>query len=430
MTEKNRQRMARALFALCLIFAIDQNSIIKAQIVEWDDCERFLGNVSYGSTPSSWLEYWNQVTPENGGKWGSVERTRDVMDWADLDIAYALAKDNDLLFKQHVFVWGNQQPSWIEDLSEAEQLEEIEEWIMEMCTRYPETDMIEVVNEPVNDPPDEAGNGGGNYMEALGGRGVTGYDWIITAFELAKEHCPNAALIINEYNVLNVTGVRNNYLNIIDLLIERDLLDAIGVQAHEFSVFPMQADAITSSLDDLAEKDLPIYVTELDIGSGDNNQPIDDQVQLEAYQRIFPALWNHRAVYGVTLWGYQPGMWRSTAYLENADGSDRPAFEWMKNYISRNNSKCDGVTSAYSELEKPYQFSFYPNPVTDKTITLSSKEFITTITIRNIGGKIIQRIFPDINRQSLTINLDANSGVYLIEVKGRNYTEVQRIVIK
>jgi hypothetical protein len=36
--------------------------------------------------------YWNAVTPENGGKWSSVESTRSTCNWADLDKAYAQAK--------------------------------------------------------------------------------------------------------------------------------------------------------------------------------------------------------------------------------------------------------------------------------------------------------------------------------------------------
>ena len=34
------------------------------------------------------LTYFDQLTPENAGKWGSVEGTRDVMNWTDLDTAY------------------------------------------------------------------------------------------------------------------------------------------------------------------------------------------------------------------------------------------------------------------------------------------------------------------------------------------------------
>ena len=114
------------------------------------------------------------MTPENGGKWGSVEGTRDVMNWTQADAAYALAKANGFPFKWHTLVWGNQQPNWIDDLPPAEQLEEIREWYAAIAARYPDIDQIEVVNEPLHDPPCTRANGGGGYIDALGGRGTAG----------------------------------------------------------------------------------------------------------------------------------------------------------------------------------------------------------------------------------------------------------------
>ena len=37
---------------------------------------------------SDFITYWDQITPENEGKWGSVEGTRDQMNWAALDACY------------------------------------------------------------------------------------------------------------------------------------------------------------------------------------------------------------------------------------------------------------------------------------------------------------------------------------------------------
>ena len=47
---------------------------------------------SPGTASLNFANYWNQVTPENGGKWGTVEGTRDVMNWTQADAAYALAQ--------------------------------------------------------------------------------------------------------------------------------------------------------------------------------------------------------------------------------------------------------------------------------------------------------------------------------------------------
>ena len=143
-------------FIFYLYILLQFNVELSAQIIKdsWENCSKYLGNISRDlsssnitKTPDNWLSYWNQVTPSNAGKWGFVEGQRDVMRWDGLDKAYQLAKDNGLKFKQHTLIWGNQQPTWMDNLSAAEQLEEIEEWISEFCTRYPGTDQIDVVNE-------------------------------------------------------------------------------------------------------------------------------------------------------------------------------------------------------------------------------------------------------------------------------------------
>src|SRR5690606_14827629 len=122
-----------------------------------------------------------------------VEAERDVMNWEDLDEAYTFAKDNGLPFKLHTLGWGQQQPAWLADLSASEQLEELEEWMTALAARYPDVQMVDVVNEPMHAPP--------GYAAALGGEGETGVDWIVTAFELAQEHFPHAQLLLNDYNV-------------------------------------------------------------------------------------------------------------------------------------------------------------------------------------------------------------------------------------
>lgn len=85
-----------------------------------------------------------------------------------LDAAYRFAQANQMPFQMHVMVWGNQQPEWIKTLRPAEQRREIEQWFAAVAQRYPDIALLEVVNEPLNDPPSKADTGGGNYLQALG----------------------------------------------------------------------------------------------------------------------------------------------------------------------------------------------------------------------------------------------------------------------
>lgn len=292
--------------------------------------DKFLGSAYSPPQAKDFTRYWNKVTPENDGKWGEVEAERDVMQWDALDAAYRVAKDNHLPFQMHVMVWGNQQPEWIEALPPAEQRAEIEEWFAAVASRYPDLDFVEVVNEPLHDPPSKDDEGGGNYLQALGGDGATGWDWILESFRLAREHFPRAKLMINEYSVTNDPDATQRYLEIIRLLQAEGLVDAIGIQGHAFATTtetPMSVHR--ANLDALGATGLPVYVTELDIDGP------DDATQLRDYQRIFPVFWEHPAVHGITLWGFRPGLWRSEqgAWLVRADGSERPALQWLRRYV-------------------------------------------------------------------------------------------------
>ncbi|MCE3253643.1 MAG: 1,4-beta-xylanase, partial [Cellvibrio sp.] len=83
---------------------------------------KFVGNITTsGAVRSDFINYWNQITPENEGKWGSVEGTRDQYNWAPLDRIYAYAREHNIPVKAHTLVWGSQFPNWITNLSAAEQ---------------------------------------------------------------------------------------------------------------------------------------------------------------------------------------------------------------------------------------------------------------------------------------------------------------------
>ena len=279
---------------------------------------KFLGNIYTGKPDALFLNYWNQLTPENAGKWGTVEISRDIMTWNSLDYAYKFAKDNNLPFKQHTLIWGQQEPRWISTLSAEEQKQEVLEWYSLMAERYPDMEFIDVVNEAQHAPP--------SFKDAIGGDGETGWDWIIWSFETARAYFPNSKLLINDYNILCCSNDLETYKTQIRLLHERGLIDGIGVQAHGLeNVFPS---TIQSHLDSLAEFGLPIYVSELELRES------DDVLQLQLYQDVFPVLWHHPAVQGVTLWGYKAGeIWRPTAELINWWDEERLALQWLQAYL-------------------------------------------------------------------------------------------------
>jgi len=119
------------------------------------------------------------------------------------------------------------------------------------CLRYPNVDFIDVVNEPLHEVPLYAGD--------LGGNGTTGWDWVITAFQYARQYCPNAKLLLNDYNIIAYDVSTTKYLEIVNLLKARNLIDGIGIQCH--SLEGAGTTPILKNLYRLAETGLAVYVS-------------------------------------------------------------------------------------------------------------------------------------------------------------------------
>lgn len=279
----------------------------------------WVGNITQGyAIPSDFVTYWRQITPENEGKWNAAEPSRDNFNWSNLDTIYNFAKTNGIPFKQHTFVWGSQQPGWISSVPMNEVAGEVEEWIQAFCTRYPDVEMIDVVNEPDHATP--------SYIEGLGGAGSSGYDWIIWSFQKARQHCPNAKLILNDYNVLRWDTA--NFVNIANILHGKGLLDGIGCQAHGLET--QNLTELTANLNTVAAVGVPVYISEYEVELADDNQ------QLAVMKEQFQLFYNHPKVAGITLWGYKEGKhWRPNGFLQHSDGSPRPALTWLMTYLGR-----------------------------------------------------------------------------------------------
>jgi GH35 family endo-1,4-beta-xylanase len=312
---------------------------------------KFLGNIIAGSVPSNFATYWNQITPENGAKWGTVESSRDNMNWNQADTAYNYAKSKGMPFKFHTLVWGSQAPNWISSLSQADQKAEVLEWFEAAAAKYGNADFVDVVNEPLHAPP--------SYRNALGGNGSTGWDWIVWSFQEARKRF-KGKLLINEYGIISDPSAAASYVKIINILKQQNLVDGIGIQCHQFNVDTGSTSTMKSVLNTLAATNLPIYVSELDITG-------DDNTQLSRYKEKFPVLWEHSAVKGVTLWGWIQGQtWKDGTYLISTSGQERPALKWLREYFKSQPSPIT-VTSP-SPFKSP---SISPSPSKSPSISPS-----------------------------------------------------------
>jgi endo-1,4-beta-xylanase len=266
-------------------------------------------------------EQFNQISPENAGKWGSVQSSASAaFNWRTLDTIYDYTQQKGILFKEHTFIWGSQQPGG--SISEAN----VKSWMTEFCKRYPNTKLIDVVNEP---PPHTTPS----YANSIGGGTNGNWQWITNAFKWAREACPNAILILNDYNTIEWSNDNSRFISIVKAIKTAGApIDAVGAQAHDLDHGSVTMSTVTTLLNKLGtDTALPIYITEMDLSTTDDNQ------QLQMYQRYFPLFRDSPHVRGITIWGWIYGKtWSpspNSGLIRN--GSPRPAMTWLMQQLGR-----------------------------------------------------------------------------------------------
>ena len=362
--------------------------------------DKFLGNITTDWPGSMnydgfiYSDYWNQVTPENGSKWGTVEGTRNSYYWGGADPAYNYAKQKGFPFKFHCLVWGSQYPEWLKTLSAAEKYKAVEKWMDTVKKKYPDLEMIDVVNEAVD------GHQPDSYLmrEALGGNGKTGYDWIIKAFEMAHERWPNAILIYNDFNTFQWNT--DQFIELVRTLRDAGApIDAYGCQSHELKGLSQSSFKTVMTKIQNALK-IPMYITEYDIGdTNDDNQKWN-------YQQHIPVMWEADYCAGVTLWGWfyghtwikddKTGEKGISGLIRNKQ--ERSALTWLREYMQTEKAK--HAKSPFPGMKK--EASVYVKP--EALLVNTNKEMTVDVTAE-MRTKTVQRVDFYVNnvlRQSLT----------------------------
>lgn len=350
--------------------------------------DKFVGNIIGTSIPENFAEYWNQVTTVDSAIWSTVEPMRNRMNWTNLDVAYKYCKENHMPFKFNTLIWQIGVPQWVGNISNEEQKKEISEWIASAGKRYPDADFVDVVNEPVNSKP--------FYIDAIGGKGDTGWDWVIWSFEQARMHFPESRLLINETEIIDDPVKTTKFIEIINILKEKKLIDGIGMECHYYDIDKVSTATMITVLDMLAETGLPIYISELDITG-------DDVTQLARYKEKFPILYEHPQVEGITLWGWiKDQTWQIGTELITIDGEERPALTWLKKYLSQVETPFK-VTPVNTKTPTTLKLSGdlnYDNVINMADVILLAKAF------NSVKGEIYYILVFDLNRDGAINMLD------------------------
>ncbi len=251
-------------------------------------------------------EHFDTITCENTMKFGEIYKDNGVYDFADPDIVYNFAKDNNLKMRGHNFVWHNQTPRHIFDKSAEEVREILKNHIITMHDRYGEcTTCWDVLNECIEDKTD-------GYLRKSIWLDKFGEDYPKQVFAIARESLPkDVQLFYNDYNEY-VPEKRDKIARLIRSINDEDkLVDGVGLQCHVNLYYPT-LDLMKEAIELYASLGLRIHVTEMDL----SHFKFDDKTVLDKPDPELTA--KHAKLYGeyfalfreykdyidnVTLWG-------------------------------------------------------------------------------------------------------------------------------
>ena len=318
-----------------------------------DGAAKFIGNITQSnSVGSDFTALWNQATAENGCKWGSVEGTRGRYNWGACDAAYNWAKQNGGHFKFHALVWGSQYPNWLNGLSTDETKKAITAWFDAVKEHYPDLEMIDVVNEAIrtgNNSYHSPYGKNNNIIPALGGDNGGNYQFVTTAFKMARERWPKAILIYNDYNT--VQWNKDQGIQLIQTIKKNGApVDAYGLQAHDMMSQGggaggtggggscLSINTLKSVLKEIWDKtQTPMFISEYDIAT------TDDNIQKQCYSEQISHFMENEHIAGITIWGYIYGRtWLDCNGTASGcsgivkNGQDRAALKWMREYLKSN----------------------------------------------------------------------------------------------
>jgi endo-1,4-beta-xylanase len=293
-------------------------------------------------------KHFNTITPENILKWEEVHPEPNRYNFEPVDHYVAFGEQHKMHIIGHTLVWFHQTPDWVfqdeagRSLSREALLERMKDHIFTVMGRYKgRIHGWDVVNEAVMADGTLRQN---KWLE------IIGEDYILKAFEYARQADPDCELYYNEYDFEHRPKCEGVIRLIKNLQSQGVRIDGVGIQGHWFLDYP-RIEEIESYILALSNLGIKLMITELDVGvlpfypvdskvvditSFDletqkkfNPYPdvLPDSVQKDLasrYAELFSLFLKHRDKFSrITFWAVHDGQsWRS--YLPITGRTDYP----------------------------------------------------------------------------------------------------------
>ncbi|MFN8016720.1 MAG: endo-1,4-beta-xylanase [Acidimicrobiales bacterium] len=214
--------------------------------------------------------------------WVGIEPERGVHDFTKADAEYAFARDHHLFQVAMHFAWDqgllDDMPSWVGDIDDPDELRAVLRHRAEVIfARYPDLQMIDVVNEPFQTV------GSDLYRNHF--YDVLGPDYIDELFAIVEDVAPpSVELIVNEGGVEYLPKKAANLVALAKhLKAAGHRIDGVGFQTHLAMGDPNWR-TLYDAMRKVSDLGLGAYITELDVPTPPT-LPRRQAVQDERYRK-------------------------------------------------------------------------------------------------------------------------------------------------
>jgi len=238
-------------------------------------------------------EEFNFVTTENTLKWDLLNPLPGRFRWANTDNLVSFAKPRGMVMHGHTLVWYRNLPGWIRRSAPEDRETHMREYIDHVLRRYRDDISVwDVVNEAL----DEDGSLRPSvWVEAMGP------NYIDIAFRQARASAPNAILLYNDYDIAFKGPKSEGLFDLLQSMKDAGTpLDAVGFQMHLFAKFD-QDDDVAENFQRVADLDLDIYITELDVSMDADDS---EELQADVYSRVLSLCLEQPRCKGLQTWGF------------------------------------------------------------------------------------------------------------------------------
>ena len=260
---------------------------------------------------------FNAAVHENALKWHNCERTATSgFDYSTAEAIYKFCADSDIVMRGHCMFWCTDRyvQNWVKQLEKDELRKVVKRRAMDVTSRFKgRIEEFDLNNELIF---------GDFYRRSLG-------DGIIKDMaDWGKEGNPKALLYLNEQGSL-ASGGRNadKYIALIKKTLAQGVkIDGLGCQGHFGNMVDTQK--VQTTLDRLAQFNLPIKITEYDFSTD------DEQAKAKHLKDFYTICFAHPAVEGILMWGFWQGAhWRPKAALWKRDWTQTPAAKTYRDLV-------------------------------------------------------------------------------------------------